>query len=290
MPIHHEILRNWTIPDRVEDVSPRDVQLYALSLNLGADPLDPVALPYVLERDLRVLPSMATVLGRPDRWAADPATGITYSQLVVASVSLDLHAALPSAGRVRGRHRVTALVDKGPGRGALLETEKLLVGDDDGTVLATMRQRYFLRADGGFLDGRNDPEPAPLPACPDRRPDIEADLESPPWQALLYRLTGDMNPLHAYPDVAAAAGFPRPILHGLASFGLAGWHLARHLCGGDAQRTGHLSCRFTAPVFPGDALRLQIWREGPSAMFRVLAPARDRVVLDNGVFAALPPG
>jgi acyl dehydratase len=147
--------------------------------------------------------------------------------------------------------------------------------------LATVRQVSFLRGDGG--KGGTSAEAEPPYSVPERAPDATLTLTTRPEQALIYRLSGDYNPLHADPAVAAEAGQPRPILHGLCTYGIAGRALLRLLCAGAPERLKRMDCRFTAPVFPGDRVTVAVWRETPGrAAFRASVEARAQVVLDNG--------
>ena len=281
--IDRDALLNFPIPEVRRRLTPRDAVFYALSVGLGQDPTDPRQLDYVdAHRALRVLPSMAVVLGHPGFWLADPATGVDALRLVHGEQSITLHAPLPAAGEIIGRTRVTGLVDKGPGKGALLYTEKTLTEAVSGDLLAVAGSTTFLRGDGGF-GGPDGPVRPPNPV-PDTPPDIVADLPTRPEQALLYRLNGDDNPLHADPAVASRAGFPRPILHGLCTLGVVAHALLRELGHYEAASMKSLSLRFSAPVYPGETIRTEIWRGGA---FRARVLERDVVVVSNGaaVFA-----
>ena len=268
----------FPIPAVSQRVTPRDAILYALSVGFGQDPTDARQLDFVdHHRALRAVPSMAVVLGQPGFWLADPRTGVDAVRLVHGEQSLTMHATLPTDGEVIGHTRVTGLVDKGVGKGALLFTEKRLLAGD-GTLLATAAATVFLRGDGGF-GGTNTPQPPPHP-IPDTPPDHIEDLPTRPEQALYYRLNGDDNPLHADPAVAARAGFPRPILHGLCTLGVVTHALLRGLGGYDAAALRELRLRFSAPVFPGETIRTEMWRDGS---FRSRVVERDMVVVNNGV-------
>jgi acyl dehydratase len=177
---------------------------------------------------------------------------------------------------------VTGLVDRGEGKGALLYSERVILDAATGQKLATLEQTTFLRGDGGF-GGPSGPVKKPAPE-PEGAPDMVLDLPTRPEMALLYRLNGDHNPLHSSPAIAAKAGFPRPILHGLATFGLVGRALLRAVCEGDPSRFGRMDCRFSAPVFPGETIRTEIWRNAEGAAFRARAVERDVVVVGNGAF------
>ena len=283
MPIVAETLLNFPIPEIRQRLRWQESALYALSLGCGQDPMDEADLRFVTEgAAMRALPTMAVVLGYPGFWLRDPATGVDAVRLVHGEQSVEIHAALPTEGEVIGRSRVTGLVDRGEGKGALLYSERVILDAATGQKLATLEQTTFLRGDGGF-GGPSGPVKKPAPE-PEGAPDLVLDLPTRPEMALLYRLNGDHNPLHSSPAVAAKAGFPRPILHGLATFGLVGRALLRAVCDGDPARFGRMECRFSAPVFPGETIRTEIWRTATGAAFRARAVERDVVVVGNGAF------
>lgn len=283
MPIDYETLLNFPIPEIRQHLRWQDAALYALSLGVGQDPMDAADLRFVTEgAAMRALPSMAVVLGYPGFWLRDPRTGVDAVRLVHGEQSVEIHAPLPVEGEVIGRSRVTGLVDRGEGKGALLYSERVILDAATGAKLATLGQTTFLRGDGGF-GGPSGPVKKPAPE-PEGTADIVLDLATRPETALLYRLNGDHNPLHSDPAVAARAGFPRPILHGLATFGVVGRALLRAVCGNDPARFGRMECRFSAPVFPGETIRTEIWRTAEGAAFRARVVERDVVVVSNGTF------
>ncbi|MBX6746398.1 MAG: MaoC family dehydratase, partial [Acetobacteraceae bacterium] len=185
-------------------------------------------------------------------------------------------------GEIIGRSRVTGLVDRGEGKGALMYSEREVIDARTGEKLATLTSTSFLRGDGGF-GGPSGPVRQPHPE-PERTPDLTLDLATRPEQALIYRLNSDLNPLHIDPQVAKAAGFPRPILHGLCTFGTVCHALLRSLCDYDTARFGRMELRFSSPVFPGETIRTEIWREEGGAAFRARVVERDKVVVSNGLF------
>jgi acyl dehydratase len=235
---------------------------------------------------MRALPTMAVVLGYPGFWLRDPATGVDAVRLVHGEQAVTLHAPLPVEGEVIGRSRVTGIVDRGEGKGALLYSERAILDATTGATLATLEQTTFLRGDGGF-GGPSGPVKQPA-AEPDRAPDLVVELPTRPETALLYRLNGDHNPLHSDPALAAKAGFPRPILHGLATFGIVGRALLRAVCGNDPARFGRMECRFSAPVFPGETITTEIWLGPDGAAFRARAAERNVKVVGNGWLSFRP--
>ncbi len=280
MPIDMEKLLAWPFPDVEHSYTTRDTMLYALGAGAGSDPLDADDLRYVYEDGLVALPTMPVVLGYPGFWARNPETGITWRKLLHGEQGLTLHAPLPVSGTVIGRTRITGLIDKGEDKGALLFSERNVIEKDSGRLLATLTATAFLRGDGGF-GGPSGPAPKPRP-IPERAADASLDLATLPNAALVYRLSGDYNPLHADPGTAAAAGFPRPILHGLCTYAVAGRAILRLACDNDPLRLKSLNARFTAPVLPGETIRTEIWRDGRVIAFRSSVVERGVTVLNNG--------
>ncbi len=280
MPIDPQNLLNFDIPEVVQDYGPREAAFYALTLGLGNDPTDRRALRFAggLPR-VEPFPTMALVLAHPGFWLKDPRTGVDALRLVHGEQGMTLHAPLPDAGRVIGKTRVTGLIDKGEGKGALLYSEKELRDAATGTLLATTRNTTFLRGDGGF-GGPSGPA-KPVHKLPETEPDGAAEVRTRPEQALYYRWNGDDNALHLDPEVAARAGFERPILHGMCSLGITAGALLAELCGYDASRFRGLDARFTASVYPGETLRVEYWRDGS---FRTRVADRDVIAIGNGRF------
>ncbi|MGD9773284.1 MaoC/PaaZ C-terminal domain-containing protein [Diaphorobacter sp.] len=296
MAIDYQHLKNRAFAPVHQHYTERDTMLYALSLGLGNDPLDAGALPFVyegLEGGLRALPTQAVVLGYPGFWAREPDTGIDWVKLLHGEQRVRWHQPLPASCEVVGKSRVTHLIDKGEGKGAILVVERSL-HNQAGELLATLQQVTFLRGDGGYSQLKGgQPSDAPLPALAptpdDRAPDFTDTQAIRPEAALLYRLMGDYNPLHADPAVAAKAGFARPILHGLASYGLVAHAILRQCAGGDPARLKALDIRFAAPVYPGETLVTEIWRvPGQPGQLQLRARVAERgiVVLSHG-FAEL---
>lgn len=279
-------LKAWRFDGVVQRYTADDTMRYALALGLGGDPTDARQLQFVNDVPAAPLslPTMAVVLGFPGSWMQDPATGIDFAQIVHGEEQVVWHKPLPAAGAVRARHRVTRIVDKGPGRGATVTYDKSLHDAESDELLATVTHTTFARGNGGFATEAvpGDAAPAPPVPVPAREPDLAVDIPTLPQQALLYRLCGDRNPLHSDPETARAAGFDRPILHGLCTWGIAAHALLAQCAGSDPTRLHRLYARFSAPVFPGDTLRLEVFRDGDDVRFRVRVPARDRVVLDHG--------
>ncbi len=283
--IDYERTKAWRSGEVRHTFTARDTILYALGLGLGRDPTDALQLRYVYEKDLLVLPTMAAVLASPGAWMRERTElGIDFLRLVHGEQAVTIHQPLPSSGTVLGESRVTRIVDKGEGKGAVMHVEKTLKDAGNGALLATAEQVLFLRGDGGFSGGTGGDAPAPaLAAVPETAPEVELETPTRPEAALVYRLSGDLNPLHADPAVAAKAGFPKPILHGLATWGHAGLATIQLFCGHQPHRLRGLRARLTSPVYPGETLVFEGWRVGGSEVaFRVRVKERDLVVLNNG--------
>jgi acyl dehydratase len=280
MTINYDKLLALHIPDVVQAYTEKDAILYALGVGFGHDPLNEAELPFVYEKDFKVLPTFATVLGWPGFWVRDLATGIDFVKVVAAEQSLELHRPLAPRGTIVGRTRVTEVIDKGPGKGALVYSQREVIDQASGARIATVRQTTFCRGDGGF--GGPLRTAPPVHAIPDRAPDLTCDLPSRPEAALIYRLSGDPNPLHVDPAVARAAGFPRPILHGLATFGTSCHAILKCLAGDDPARLTAMAGRYSAPVFPGETIRTEMWRDGAVVSFRARVVERDVVAINNG--------
>ncbi len=282
MAISYETIRRWEFPVIEQRHDVREVLLYAATLGLGEDPLDARQLRYLQADAPRVFPTFAVTVGYPGLWMRDPAAGIDWRRMVHAEQRMRLHRELLPAETLTARHEVTHVTDKGAGKGALVVVRRRLT-DAAGQAVAELEQTSFCRGDGGF--GAGDAPPEALPACPARAPDAQTELPTLPQQALLYRLNGDMNPLHADPAVAAAAGFERPILHGLCTYGLAARAVMQ--CFGEqagAGRLARLDVRFSQPVFPGERLRVRLWQQADGLIhFDACALPRNVMVLSHGV-------
>jgi acyl dehydratase len=278
MTIVYDKLMALKVEPAVQVYDAKDCMLYALGVGLGHDPMNEDELAFVYEKDLKVLPTMATVIGHSGSLVRDRNTGIDLVMVVNGEQGFTLHRPLTGRGEVVGHTRIVDVVDKGAGKGALLLTERKINDKATGDLIATVTQTIFCRGDGGFGGPpRQTPPPHPLPT---RAPDTVCDFGTRPEAALIYRLSGDYNPLHADPAVARAAGFDRPILHGLGTFGVSGHALLKTMCGYDPARLISFSCRFSAPVFPGETVRTEMWRDGAVVSFRARVLERD--VINHG--------
>jgi acyl dehydratase len=278
MPLNYERILSHRAGPLDASTDERTCILYALGIGIGMDPMDAGQIKFVHERELVAFPTVATVLGWPGR-LTDPAFGIDARMVVAASLKVVLHRPLRTQERLTSDPRVVEIVDKGPGKHAILLSARTLV-TSDGAEVATVENTSIARGHGGFGGRVTDmAEPAPTP---ERTPDAVCDLPTPPNLALIFRLMGDENPLHVDPESAKKSGFPRPILHGAATFGVAAHAVLRTCAEYDSARLVSIEARFSRPVFPGETIRTEMWIDGSTIAFRCRVPERDEVVLTNG--------
>ncbi len=282
--LDYDKLKSWKIPDTRQAYSGKDTILYALGIGCGGLPVEQGDLKYVYEDGLQAFPSMALVLGYPGFWLQHADVGVDSRRLLHGDETMRLFAPLPSMGAVTGVTRVAEVYDKGQGRDAVLEIERNVVDDASGVLLATLTSSLVLRGGGGF--GGPPGPPARVAAVPASPAHYVLDLPTVTQSALIYRLSGDLNPLHADPAVAAAAGFPQPILHGLCTLGMATRAIVRACFAESPAQLHQLGARFSAPLFPGETIRVEIWNGAGQGRFRCRSLERDAVVLTHGFFSA----
>ncbi|MGZ4764549.1 MAG: MaoC/PaaZ C-terminal domain-containing protein, partial [Ilumatobacteraceae bacterium] len=256
--------------------SSKDALLYAVGIGAGR-----AELAYTTENTngvtQQVFPTFAVVIG----WGAGSAMRnigtFNPALLVHGQQAITLHKAIPVSGSARLQGRVTAMYDKGTS--AVVVTETTATDLADGQLLFTNVSSAFIRGEGGWGGDRGPSGPKNTP--PDRAADHQVTYQTSPDQALVYRLSGDRNPLHSDPSFAAMGGFDRPILHGLCTYGFTGRALLHTLCGGEASRFEHIEGRFTSPVLPGEALTISMWEiDDENAVFTT--SVADRTVIDQG--------
>jgi acyl dehydratase len=261
--------------------SSSDVQLYHLGLGAGVDPTDPRELAYLLDDTPQVLPTFGSVAQgfhtTEPPTVQYPGIDIELSKVLHASEAVSVPGPIPPSGTGRAVTRFTEIWDKG--KAAVIWSETT-VTTPDGAPLWTQKRSIFARGEGGF-GGDRGPTGAVEP--PDRAPDAEVTLPILPQQALLYRLCGDRNPLHSDPGFASAAGFPRPILHGLCSYGIGCKTIVDTFLEGDVSRVGSYGARFAGVVYPGETLKASIWKENDKLVAVLTAPSRDDAVVLSGV-------
>ncbi|HEX7927562.1 MAG TPA: MaoC/PaaZ C-terminal domain-containing protein [bacterium] len=285
MPINYDKLMQMKSPDIEHHYTQRDTMLYALGLGVGADPMDAQQLKFVYEEGLQPLPTYPVVLPHGGGMRSSE-MGINYTMVVHGEQSLTIHKLPPIEGTVISRSRITGVFDKGKDKGALILSEREVTDKATGAKIATLGSTTFARGDGGF-GGPSGPTPEPHP-IPTTAPDVTCDLPTLPQSALIYRLSGDYNPLHADPKVGTKAGFPRPILHGLCTYGVAGLAVLKTLCAYDPSRLKAFQVRFSSPVFPGETIRTEMWKHGNVVSVRAKVLERNIVVLNNGRAEIVP--
>ncbi|MDT8914176.1 MaoC/PaaZ C-terminal domain-containing protein [Amycolatopsis sp. PS_44_ISF1] len=262
--------------------TPSEVLLYHLALGAGADPIDKRELRYTYEEELRVIPTFATVAVNLRTYEPPklkfPGVDIDLARVLHGRQEIELHQPIPVTGKAVARTRIVDVFDKGKAAVLVQQTE---VTAEDGNPLWTARSSIFARGEGGFGGRRG---PADRIDWPDREPDVVLETQTLPQQALLYRLCGDRNPLHANPAFARAAGFDRPILHGLCTYGVVAKSLIDAFLDGDPGQVRTFGAKFAGVVFPGERLRTRVWREDDRLLVTTTAPEReDAPVLSDTV-------
>jgi acyl dehydratase len=289
MSIYYPDILDQGNQPRTFSYTEKDVMLYALGVGLGADPMNETELAFVYEKGLKVIPTAATVLastnGRMDseplpRKPGHRESSINFLMVVHGEQKVELHRPLPSSGTFTAATRTIGAFDKGKDKGAVLVNETVWT-DDKGAKVATLTGSTFARADGGF-GGPSEGAPEPY-TVPGRAPDLTVELTTRPDQALLYRLNSDRNPLHADPESARRSGFPRPILHGLCSFGLTCRAVLQAITDYDPEAILSHQARFSAPVFPGETVSVDLWRDEKAIAFEARIAARNVTVIKNGL-------
>ena len=265
----------------------KDVMLYALGVGMGRDPLDEKELPFVYENNgLKVVPTFASVINRgeapPERQRMPQKSQVNFALVVDGERRITFHKPLPPKCEVVTDERMLAILDKGEGKGAVLVQERATRDAKSGDKLFTIVTSIFARGDGGF-GGSPDGGPA-LHILPERAPDLVKECDTRADQALLYALSGDRNPLHRDPAFAKMVGFPRPILHGLCSYGTACRAVLSTVAEYQPERIKQFDVRFSKPVFPGETLVVAMWKDGGTISFSASVKERPgTVVLNNGL-------
>lgn len=279
MPIDPERLVGAELPETEHAWETDDVILYHLGVGAGDPPTDPGELEYTYEGALKVLPTFATIPVFSSMMGVLGVGGLDVNPAMIlhGEQSIRLQRAIPTRARVVNRGRITHLYDKGKGAVVVVE---IATSTTDGTALFTNTASLYVRGEGGF-GGESGPEPGHVP--PARDHDIEIASPTLPQQALLYRLSGDKNPLHADPAFAAFGGFDRPILHGLCTYGIVCKAVVDELLGGDVTAVRGMDARFVGVVFPGETLVTRAWRDSDRIVFEASTVERGQRVLSNAV-------
>lgn len=256
----------------------RDAIIYALGIGMPSDPSDEQQLPFVYEPWLKVLPTFAVTM--PLNALSTDDGKINKKMVLHGEQALTLLKPIPPSGTVEVHSRVTGAWDKGPEKGGVIQDTSTLTLEGETEPLAEVITTTFARGDGGF-GGPREGQPAPHP-IPDRAPDKVVEIATDRNQAIAYRMAGDLNPLHIDPAVAKAAGFPEPILHGLCSYAICQRAILSEYCDFDPALLRHIAIRFASPVFPGETLRIALWKDGETVSFEAYVVERDIQVIRNG--------
>lgn len=281
MPIDPTIALGAELPEVSFSWAPSDVALYHLAVGAAADPMDTVGLAYVDDTSPKVLPTFATVAAsfhatEPPR-VSFPGVDVDLAKVVHGSQQITAHRPLPASGKATTRTRIAELQDKGSA--AVIVQESVTVDEND-EPLWTARSSIFAKGEGGFGGERGSSSKI---AYPDRAPDRQLRIQTLPQQALLYRLCGDRNPLHSDPEFARNAGFPRPILHGLCTYGTVCRAVTDAVLDGDTTAVADFSATFAGVVFPGETLDVSVWHDGPRHLITATVADRDGAPALNNV-------
>ena len=281
MPIDYEDMMSLPPVEGVYSYGDRETMLYNLGLGMSRDQLDLNELRYTYEKDLKTIPTMASLFGTGGRAFGGGKSTINFTLVVHGEQRVTVHQPLPFEAELAVSSRMLAALDKGEGKGAVLYSETTTKLKDTGAPVSTAISTIFARGDGGF-GGPNGPAPVETHVIPDRAPDASCELATRDDQALIYRLSGDRNPLHSDPDFADAAGFPKPILHGLCTYGFACRAVLQTICDYDHTKLKSFDARFSSPVFPGETIITDMWVDGNVVSYRCRLKERDVVVINNG--------
>jgi acyl dehydratase len=281
MPINYEQLMALKNLGQKYAYTDREVMLYAYAIGMGADPMDENELAYVNEgtftpRPLKVVPTFASVAA----WGSSPGE-MNLNRVMVVDGERDItfHKPLPGAAKITADSTVLDVFDKGKDKGAVIRHQTVLK-DENGEKLATLVASRFARGDGGF-GGPSEGQPEPH-KVPSRAPDKIVDITTRPDQALVYRLCGDRNPLHSDPEFAKKAGFPRPILHGMCTYGITCRGVLQTYADYDSSAFKQHIARFSSPVFPGETVTMELWKDGNVVSFEAKVKSRGVTVIKSG--------
>lgn len=277
MPIDRDKALGHEFPAGKGGYGPDNVILYHLGVGAGVPATDPNELAYCYEKQLKVLPSFTTVVrsGGGSKIFDTPGVEFNPALMLHGEQEVEVHKPLPSQAKLTGQGRIADIFDKG--KAALLITENV-ARDESGEPLFTTRTSLFLRGEGGF-GGPSGPKVANEP--PEREPDGVLETPTLPQQALLYRLSGDKNPLHCDPEFAARGGFERPILHGLCSYGIVCKAVVDGVLGGDVTQVARYQARFRGVAFPGETFLTSFWKQGERILLEARSKERGALIISN---------
>jgi len=283
--INYHTLTNWKIPKVEHSYSIKDTMLYTLALGYGEDAAEnPIFLKFVYESGLMSVPSMAAILGYPGFWMREPGTGIDWVKMLHGEQRIKIHERIPTQGTLVGLSRVKSITDKGESKGAIVVVERRIINPKNDSLIGTVEQISFLRGNGGYSQSGQPSDPfLPGPSFsvqPAQSKNVKIKVGKD--MALIYRLCGDLNPIHADPFIAQKAGFEKPILHGLATYGLACRAIIHALQISDPFEIETLNVRFSAPVYPGETLLFEIHQTDKEIGFTATAEERKVIVMKDG--------
>ena len=278
MPINYDEIMSLKSENIEISYTDKDSILYGLGVGLGNDPMDIDELKYVYENGQIALPSMATNFQYHSSLLMS--AKLNFVMVVHGEQKLSIINPIPVSGDFLADMKVLNCFDKGASKGAIIDVETTVKLKSDGTEICKLISTTFARGDGGF-DG---PESPPQEIFePEGSPDMVNEITTKPDQALIFRLSGDYNPLHSDPNFAKAAGFPKPILHGLCTYGVACRSIVKTACDNDVKKLKSFNCRFSSPVFPGETIVTEMWKNGNDINFQSKVKERDKIILKNGV-------
>ncbi len=278
MPINYDEIMSMTSENVEISYSDKDSILYSLGVGLGNDPMNMAELKYVYENSQVALPSMATNFQYHSPLLLK--ANINFILVVHGEQKLSFSNPLPVSGDFISNAKVIGCYDKGAGKGAIIDVETTINLKKDNTEICKLVSTTFARGDGGF-GGPESPKSEVFE--PEGNPDIIHEIKTKPDQALIFRLSGDFNPLHSDPNFAKTAGFEKPILHGMCTYGIACRSVVESVCEGDSKRLKKFDCRFSSPVYPGETIVTEMWKDGSKVYYQSKVKERDKIVIKNGV-------
>jgi len=278
MPINYDEIMSLKSENIEISYTDKDSILYGLGVGLGNDPMNMDELKYVYENGQIALPSMATNFQYHSSLLMS--AKLNFVMVVHGEQKLSIINPIPVSGDFLADMKVISCFDKGASKGAIIDVETSVKLKSDGTEICKLVSTTFARGDGGF----SGPESPPQEIFePEGTPDMINEIATKPDQALIFRLSGDYNPLHSDPNFAKAAGFPKPILHGLCTYGVACRSIVKTACDNDVKKLKSFNCRFSSPVFPGETIVTEMWKNGNIINFQSKVKERDKIILKNGV-------
>ena len=277
MAINYDEIMSMTSENVEISYTDKDSILYSLGVGFGNDPMNTDELKYVYENSQIALPSMATNFQYHSPLLLK--ANINFIMVVHGEQKLSITNPLPVSGEFISNAKVIGCYDKGPGKGAIIDVETTINLKKDNTEICKLVSTTFARGDGGF-GGPESPKKELVKT--EGSPDFVHEIKTKPDQALIFRLSGDYNPLHSDPSFAKAAGFEKPILHGMCTYGIACRSIIESICEKDVKRLKRFDCRFSSPVYPGETIITEMWKDENVIHFQSKVKERDKVVIKNG--------